>query len=284
MPSRSRGFAAIRGGARRLSDTLSSARRQARAPDSPRRCRRATSRSLPRAGTSLAGIAERLALAGRISRAGLAARLDPSGVMVAKLGGAAIGAGVGVIAAPVLAGRLALAAAAMLVVAGFLAPDAALERSARRRRARLIAALPEALDMLAVGTAAGRAHSLVLGEIAGGTTGPLATELATAVAEIECGAPPREALAALRRRVPGAEVGALAAALERSRTYGSPLAEQLHEQATALRRDARRRIEEHAARAAPKIQLVVALVLVPSVLLMLAAAILAHADAFFGAL
>jgi len=79
-------------------------------------------------------------------------------------------------------------------------------------------------------------------------------------------------------------VGALAAALERSRTYGSPLAEQLHEQATGLRRDARRRIEEHAARAAPKIQLVVALVLVPSVLLMLTAAILAHADAFFGGL
>jgi tight adherence protein C len=82
--------------------------------------------------------------------------------------------------------------------------------------------------------------------------------------------------------VPGAEVGALAAALERSRRYGSPLAEQLREQATALRRDARRRIEERAARAAPKIQLVVALVLVPSVLLMILAAIVAHSDQLFG--
>ena len=82
----------------------------------------------------------------------------------------------------------------------------------------------------------------------------------------------------------GAEVGALAAALERSRTYGSPLAEQLHLQATALRRDARRRIEERAARAAPKIQLVVALVLVPSVLLMIVAAIVAHSDALLGQL
>ncbi len=39
----------------------------------------------------------------------------------------------------------------------------------------------------------------------------------------------------------------------------------------------RRHVEESAARAAPKIQLVVALVLVPSVLLMIAAALIANA-------
>jgi tight adherence protein C len=103
------------------------------------------------------------------------------------------------------------------------------------------------------------------------------------VAEVEAGSPPRDALAGLRERLPGPEMGGLAAALERSRSHGSPLAEQLYEQATALRRDARRRLEERAARAAPKIQLVVALVLVPSVLLMILAAIVAHSDALFGA-
>ena len=71
---------------------------------------------------------------------------------------------------------------------------------------------------------------------------------------------------------------ALAAAMERSSRYGSPLADQLRDQATSLRRDHRRRIEELAARAAPKIQLVVALVLVPSVLLMIGAALIANSD------
>jgi tight adherence protein C len=118
----------------------------------------------------------------------------------------------------------------------------------------------------------------VLGEIAGGTTGPLARELAVAASEIECGSSQRAALSGLRDRIPGAEIASLAAALERSARYGSPLADQLRDQATALRRDHRRRIEEHAARAAPKIQLVVALVLVPSVLLMIAAALIANAD------
>ena len=79
------------------------------------------------------------------------------------------------------------------------------------------------------------------------------------------------------RRVPGSELATLVAAIERSRRFGSPLADQLRRQASALRRDSRRAVEERAARAAPKIQLVVALVLVPSVLLMIAAGLIANA-------
>jgi tight adherence protein C len=227
--------------------------------------------------------AVRLGLPGRIERAGLAGRLAPRAVVGAKLAGAVAAALVAIVAAPVLPARLAPVGAAILVVAGFVGPDALLERAGRLRRERFVAELPDALDMLAVGAASGRNPTLVFAEIAGGTTGPLAMELAAAVAEIECGVPTRDALASLRSRIPGAEVGSLAAALERSRSYGSPLAEQLHAQATALRSEARRRIDERAARAAPKIQLVVALVLVPSVLLMIGAAIIAHSDALFGA-
>ncbi len=191
---------------------------------------------------------------------------------------------VAALAVPALPGRLAAPLAAAMVAAGSLAPDALLERAARRRRSRAIAALPEVLDMLAVGAASGRDPATVFAELAEASSGPLAVELAGAVAEIEAGRAPRDALAALRVRIPGPEIGALAAALERSRSYGSPLAEQLHRQASALRRETRRRIEERAARAAPKIQLVVALVLVPSVLLMILAAIIAHSDALFGSL
>jgi tight adherence protein C len=68
--------------------------------------------------------------------------------------------------------------------------------------------------------------------------------------------------------------------LERSRRYGSPLSEQLHEQASSMRGAQRRRIGEQAAKAAPKIQLAVALLLVPSVLLMIAAGLLANVDRF----
>lgn len=231
---------------------------------------------------SLGEAAARLGLPARLERAGLASRVEPRAVVAAKVCGAGAGALVAVAVAPVVATRLGVAVAAVMVAAGFLAPDALLERAARRRRARLVAALPDALDMLAVGAASGRDPATGLGEIADSTSGPLAAELGRAVADVECGTPVRDAIEALRERVPGGEVGALAAAIERSRIYGSPLAEQLHLQATSLRRDARRRIEDRAARSAPKIQLVVALVLVPSVLLVIVAAIVAHSDALLG--
>ena len=129
---------------------------------------------------------------------------------------------------------------------------------------RLVAALPEALDLLAVGTAAGRSPATVLGEISTGAGGPLACELAVAVAEIECGVPQREAIAALRERVPAAR-GSGRWRRRSSARAGSARRWPTSSTSRRCRCGARRgaRIEERAARAAPKIQLVVALVLGP---------------------
>jgi tight adherence protein C len=184
--------------------------------------------------------------------------------------------------APAAPGRLAWLLALALPLAGFVAPDALRARRRRLRLRHLIASLPDALDLLAVGAAAGRSPAAGFAEIAGGGGGPLAEELGATVAELECGRPLGETLAGLRERVPGPEVASLCASIERSRRFGSPLADQLRRQSTALRREQRRRVEERAARAAPKIQLVVALVLVPSVLLMIAAGLFANADRLLG--
>jgi tight adherence protein C len=178
---------------------------------------------------------------------------------------------------PAAPGRIPLLVAVGMPAAGFFVPDALLERRARLRSRRLLGALPDAFDLLAVGAASGRSPAAGLAELSR-ADGPLADELRMTVAELACGRPLAEALRSLRARVPGAELAGLCAAIERSRRYGSPLAGQLRRQSSALRRDQRRAVEERAARAAPKIQLVVALVLVPSVLLMIAAALIANAD------
>jgi tight adherence protein C len=232
---------------------------------------------------SVAEAALALGIPGRVARAGLEGRVAPPAVLAAKAAGTVVGIVCAALALPAVPGRLDLIAGPTLAVAGFLGPDALLERAARLRRARLVAALPDALDLLSVGAASGRSPTAVMRELSQQGAGPLATELAVAVAEIDAGSSQRDAVEALGLRLGGVEVRSLAAALERSRRYGSPLADQLSEQASALRRDARRRVEERASRAAPKIQLVVALVLVPSVLLMILAAIIAHSDALFGA-
>lgn len=195
----------------------------------------------------------------------------------ARLAAAALGGLAALLAAPAAPGRMSILVAAALPAAGFVAPDVLRERAARRRRRRLLAALPDALDLLSVASAAGRGPAAGFAEIARAGSGPLAEELAMTVAEVDCGRPLAEALRSLRERVPGSEIATLCASIERSRRLGSPLAEQLRRQSAALRRDQRRAVEERAARAAPKIQLVVALVLVPSVLLLIAAGLIANA-------
>jgi tight adherence protein C len=229
--------------------------------------------------TPIAVAAERLGLSSRLARAGLGERISMRALLAAKLGGAAAGALWAVVVAPAAPGRLAPVVIAGLPAAGFLGPDAWLERHGRLRLRALRARLPDALDLLAVGAAAGRSPLAGLAELGAGE-GPLAQELSMLSAESSCGIPQGEALDSLRSRAPIREVAAMCAVIERSRRFGSPLADQLREQATALRGVQRRRIEEQAARAAPKIQLAVALLLVPSVLLMIAAGLLANVDRF----
>jgi tight adherence protein C len=238
--------------------------------------------SRPGLGPSLvvgrwAHVALWLNLPERLRRSGLGARFPLPALLLAKFAGLCLGALLGLAAAPAAPGRLGIAVVLGLPVAGFFVPDALLEREARRRRRRLVAALPDALDLLAVSVASGRGPADGLAQLARAGEGPLAEEMRIAVAELSCGSSLSAALAALRSRVPGSELAALVASIERSRRFGSPLADQLRRQATALRRDGRRAVEERAARAAPKIQLVVALVLVPSVMLMIAAGLIANA-------
>jgi len=223
-----------------------------------------------------------LGLPDRLARAGLASRVPLAALLLAKFATAAAGGIAALLAAPAAPGRTALLVAIGLPAAGFVLPDALLEREARRRHRRLLDALPDALDLLAIGSASGRGPAVGFAEIAKAGEGPLAEELRVTVAEISCGLPLSAALRTLRERVPGGEMATLCAAIERSRSLGSPLADQLRRQSASLRRDQRRAVEERAARAAPKIQLVVALVLVPSVLLLIAAGLIANADVLLG--
>jgi tight adherence protein C len=65
----------------------------------------------------------------------------------------------------------------------------------------------------------------------------------------------------------------------RARRRGLPLAEMLADLAAGARHDEQVRVRERAARAGPKIQLVVAFVLVPAMMLFVAAALIAELTA-----
>jgi tight adherence protein C len=229
-----------------------------------------------------AAAAVRLGLPDRIRRAGRSEDLTSRSVLAAKGLCAATGFCLASLLVPALPGRTGVLMMAGLASGGFLLPDLLLERTARHRHRRMVFDLPDALDLLAVSASAGRSLASGLEEIGRSGRGPLAREMRTTADDLRWGRPQAAALESFRERVGGGEVAALVSTLERSRKLGSPLADQLRRQASGLRQDQRRRIEEHAARAAPKIQLVIALVLVPSVLLLMVAALVANSDALLG--
>lgn len=210
----------------------------------------------------------------RIAAAGTPLGLGAGDVVALK--GAAALAGL-MAAAPlagVLPGRLGIAVALAAPAAGFVAPDVALERRARVRGQRIAAELADVLDLLRVAVAAGLPVGRAMGEVGRRMSGVLAAELDAAAARMQLGAPRSQALGTLVARCPAAGVATLAAAIARADRHGAPLAPALEALATQARAEQARILRDAASRAAPKIQLVVALVLVPAVMLLVAAVLL----------
>jgi tight adherence protein C len=236
-------------------------------------------RALARFGGAVTRRAAPRDLERRIEAAGSPGGLESRELMAAKLAGAVVAALPGALLGAAAPGRLGLLVVVAAPVAGFLAPDLWLARRASVRATAVRRELPELLELLRVTVDAGAALPVALAAVGERSAGPLAVEWCAVGRQVELGVPLGDALAGMRRRLPLPEVRALVSALDRARRHGAPLGSTLAGQAHDARLSLRRRVQEEAARASPKIQLVVALLLVPSVLLLVAAAL---ASAFLG--
>jgi tight adherence protein C len=215
--------------------------------------------------------ADRRELRARVAAAGSPLGLSAADVVALEGAGALAGLLLALTLATALPGRLAIALALCAPAAGFLAPDVALARRARARAARVRQELADVLDLLRVAVEAGLPVGRALAEVSRRCHGLLAAEIGAAAVRMQLGATRSEALDALLARCPVDGVAALAAAIARADRHGAPLAPALAALATEARAEQARRLRDDAARAAPKIQLVVALVLVPAVMLLVAA-------------
>jgi tight adherence protein C len=223
-----------------------------------------------RLGASL-GINPSGGLATRIAAAGLE---RPTSEIVALQAGLALLSMLAALPAATFApGRLGPALLLAAPIAGFLAPEYALRRRARTRARVMEAELPDVLDLLRVAVAAGLAPRRALEEVAKRHPGLLAKELQRAAARAALGEPTDATLTKLEQRCPATGIAPLIAALKRAERHGAPLAGALAAQAAEARSRRAAQRSEQAAKAPPKIQLVVALLLVPAVLLLVAAAL-----------
>jgi len=246
---------------------------QARTPRSRARTRRRrVVRLLLRVGARVGLPRPRHDLDARLAAAGTPLGLTVTDLVALKAGVALVGALVALPFAAAAPGRLGLALLAAGALGGFALPDVWLRRRARDRANAMARELPDVLDLLRVSVEAGLPVGRALGEVGRRHRGTLAGELAATATALELGVPRAGALEALRQRAPLPAVGSFVAAVARSERHGAPLAPSLVALAAQARAERARALSQQAAKAAPKIQLAVALLLVPSVLLLVAAA------------
>jgi tight adherence protein C len=209
----------------------------------------------------------------RIAAAGASPSLRVADVMAIKAGAALLALVMVLPLAAALPGRLGVVAALGAPAGGFLLPDAWLRRRIRTRGRAMAAELADVLDLMRVAVDAGLSPARALQEVGRRRHGALAAELRAAAARIDLGVPRADVLRTLEQRCPAEGVAPLTAALLRAERHGAPLGPALQALAADARARHAQRLRERAARAAPKIQLVVALLLVPAVMLMVGAAL-----------
>lgn len=244
------------------------AARRATAPPPPRRPLAAL---LGRLGRGLGAPRAPADLQARIAAAGLDERHGPADVMAVKGGAAVVGLVVALSLLTAAPGRTGVVLLVAAPAVAFALPDLVLRRRARRRAVAMGLELPDVLDLLRVAIDAGLPATRALREVAARRRGPLARELATLAAHLELGEPRDAALERFAARAPLPEAASLVAILRRAHRHGAPPSQALMALAADARAQRARHLRDEAARAAPKIQLVVALLLVPAAMLLVAA-------------
>jgi tight adherence protein C len=203
----------------------------------------------------------------RIERDLVKARLDglvpPAGVVAAgALAGTVIGglALVGPGPLPLLAPIVGLASAA--------APSLLVSRAARHRARAADSEIPQLLDLLSAGTAAGLPAMAVLARAARTVRGPLAEELASVLVAVEHGAPWRAELEAMAARLGLPDLRRVVATIGRSERLGSNLSRSLHDLAADVRASRRAGATERARTAPVKMLFPLVFLVLPAFLLL----------------
>jgi tight adherence protein C len=149
---------------------------------------------------------------------------------------------------------------------GFLMPDWDLDRRAARRRGLVLMELPTILDMLTLATSAGMAIEQALEEVAHQSDGVVAKELRVVARELALGQRRNlpDALSGLAERLGTTEVEHILGRMSAAYEQGLPLGQTLPAQAQALRERQRLHVVEEGGKAAVRMLVPVAVLILPA--------------------
>lgn len=165
-----------------------------------------------------------------------------------------------------------------LSVYGWIGTDIWLTGTARRRQREIDRALPDFLDVVAVSVSAGVSFRPALARVAESLGGPMGEEAIVALRQMELGSSRREAFLALRDRNQSQFIAQFVTALLQAEELGVPLAESLVAISREMRGEAYQRGRRAAARAAPRVSLIISMLIVPGALILMLTALFIGSD------
>jgi tight adherence protein C len=137
-----------------------------------------------------------------------------------------------------------------------------------RRRRAMDAEIPQLLDLLAAGSAAGLSAVVGLQRAVSVLRGPLGLELRASLDAVDLGARWREELAAVTERLALPDLRRAVAVLSRTETLGTSLTEATRELASDVRRSRRAAVAERARTAPVKMLFPLVFLVLPAFLLL----------------
>lgn len=157
----------------------------------------------------------------------------------------------------------------LCAVAVVVLPLAKLSGRARQRSEQIDRDLPDFLDVLAVTVSAGLGFRSALATVATRFGGPLAEEMQHALNQMANGASLRSAFLDLRARTGSEAMDEFITAYLQSEELGAPMVDTLNEIAGDIRRADAQRLRQKAAKAEPRVTLIVTVVMVPGCIILI---------------
>lgn len=165
--------------------------------------------------------------------------------------------------------RMGLVNAGVALILAIMMPDFVLKRLAVSRKQKIIAALPDGLDLLTVSVEAGLGFDQALLKMTEKTKGPLTEEFKRVLNEMKIGKTRRDALRELSIRTGAEDIQTFTAAIIQADQLGVGIGNVLRIQSKQLRERRRLKAEEKAQKAPVKMLIPMIIFIFPSLFIIL---------------
>lgn len=206
----------------------------------------------------------------RLEMAGNPMQLDPAFFLALRFVFAVLLGGA-IFAASAISGNMVrgLMYSALFLVVGFFLPNIWLSSRINSRQKAVFRAMPDALDLLTIAVEAGLGFDAAMAKVHEKWDNDLALEFGRVIQEIRLGKLRREALRDMADRLGVSEMTSFVAAVIQSEQLGVSMAKVLRIQSDQMRVRRRQIAEEEAHRAPIKMVFPIALLIFPSILIIL---------------